>query len=211
MGKAKASQSLRELFGKSRAINLLAGARVFLFGARDVWFVVGVPVFLYSQGWNFTMVGTFMALWTIGYGVVQAWAPRLVRRSASGLSHEVPTARWWSFLLALVPTALSAAVLLQWQPVEWIVVIGLGVFGFAFAVNSAVHSYLILVYAGSEKSAEDVGFYYAANALGRCFGTLLSGLLYQEGGIALALAGSALMLGACWILTMMLPMTKDAH
>ena len=211
MGKAKASQSLRELFGKSRAINLLAGARVFLFGARDVWFVVGVPVFLYSQGWNFTMVGTFMALWTIGYGVVQAWAPRLVRRSASGLSHEVPAARWWSFLLALVPTALSAAVLLQWQPVEWIVVIGLGVFGFAFAVNSAVHSYLILVYAGSEKSAEDVGFYYAANALGRFFGTLLSGLLYQEGGIALALAGSALMLGACWILTMMLPMTKDAH
>lgn len=211
MGKAKASQSLRELFGKSRAINLLAGARVFLFGARDVWFVVGVPVFLYSQGWNFTMVGTFMALWTIGYGVVQAWAPRLVRRSASGLSHEVPAARWWSFLLALVPTALSAAVLLQWQPVEWIVVIGLGVFGFAFAVNSAVHSYLILVYAGSEKSAEDVGFYYAANALGRFFGTLLSGLLYQEGGIALALAGSALMLGACWILTMMLPMTKDTH
>ena len=211
MGKAKASQSLRELFGKSRAINLLAGARVFLFGARDVWFVVGVPVFLYSQGWNFTMVGTFMALWTIGYGVVQAWAPRLVRRSASGLSHEVPAARWWSFLLALIPTALSAAVLLQWQPVEWIVVIGLGVFGFAFAVNSAVHSYLILVYAGSEKSAEDVGFYYAANALGRFFGTLLSGLLYQEGGIALALAGSALMLGACWILTMMLPMTKDAH
>ena len=211
MGKAKASQSLRELFGKSRAINLLAGARVFLFGARDVWFVVGVPVFLYSQGWNFTMVGTFMALWTIGYGMVQAWAPRLVRRSASGLSHEVPAARWWSFLLALVPTALSAAVLLQWQPVEWIVVIGLGVFGFAFAVNSAVHSYLILVYAGSEKSAEDVGFYYAANALGRFFGTLLSGLLYQEGGIALALAGSALMLGACWILTMMLPMTKDAH
>ena len=211
MGKAKASQSLRELFGKSRAINLLAGARVFLFGARDVWFVVGVPVFLYSQGWNFTMVGTFMALWTIGYGVVQAWAPRLVRRSASGLSHEVPAARWWSFLLALVPTALSAAVLLQWQPVEWIVVIGLGVFGVAFAVNSAVHSYLILVYAGSEKSAEDVGFYYAANALGRFFGTLLSGLLYQEGGIALALAGSALMLGACWILTMMLPMTKDAH
>ena len=211
MGKAKASQSLRELFGKSRAINLLAGARVFLFGARDVWFVVGVPVFLYSQGWNFTMVGTFMALWTIGYGVVQAWAPRLVRRSASGLSHEVPAARWWSFLLALVPTALSVAVLLQWQPVEWIVVIGLGVFGFAFAVNSAVHSYLILVYAGSEKSAEDVGFYYAANALGRFFGTLLSGLLYQEGGIALALAGSALMLGACWILTMMLPMTKDTH
>lgn len=211
MGKAKASQSLRELFGKSRAINLLAGARVFLFGARDVWFVVGVPVFLYSQGWNFTMVGTFMALWTISYGVVQAWAPRLVRRSASGLSHEVPAARWWSFLLALIPTALSAAVLLQWQPVEWIVVIGLGVFGFAFAVNSAVHSYLILVYAGSEKSAEDVGFYYAANALGRFFGTLLSGLLYQEGGIALALAGSALMLGACWILTMMLPMTKDAH
>ncbi len=208
MGKAKASRSFRELVGKQRAINLLAGARVFLFGARDVWFVVGVPVFLYSQGWTFTMVGTFMACWTIVYGLVQAGAPKLIRRSDDGLAAEVPAARLWSMLLAAVPALLAAAVLFGLQPVEWIVVAGLGVFGIAFAVNSSVHSYLILAYAGSEKAAEDVGFYYAANALGRFFGTLLSGLLYQWGGLPLSLAGSAAMLLACWLITMALPLQR---
>jgi predicted MFS family arabinose efflux permease len=79
------------------------------------------------------------------------------------------------------------------------------VFGAAFAVNSSVHSYLVLAYAGSEKAAEDVGFYYAANAAGRFIGTLLSGLLYQWGGLGLALAGSATMLIACWLVTLALP------
>jgi MFS family permease len=208
MGKAKASKSFRELIGKQRAINLLAGARVFLFGARDVWFVVGVPVFLYSQGWTFTMVGTFMACWTIVYGLVQAMAPKLIRRSEDGLAAEVPAARLWSMLLAVVPALLAAAVALKVQPLEWIVVAGLGLFGIAFAVNSSVHSYLILAYAGSEKAAEDVGFYYAANALGRFLGTLLSGLLYQWGGLSLALGGSAAMLLACWIITMTLPLQR---
>ncbi|MFN8772637.1 MAG: organoarsenical effux MFS transporter ArsJ, partial [bacterium] len=182
MGRAKASKSLRELFAKSRGVNLLAAARVVLFGARDVWFVVGVPVFLYSSGWTFTMVGAFLALWTIGYGLVQAIAPSLVRRSSDGLSTEVPAARLWSALLALVTFALVAAIALDVPALEWVVVAGLGVFGFAFAVNSSIHSYLVLAYAGSEKAAEDVGFYYAANALGRFGGTLLSGLLYQWGG-----------------------------
>ncbi len=209
MGKSKASKSFKELFGKSRAINQLAGARVFLFGARDVWFVVGVPVFLYSQGWNFTMVGTFMACWTIGYGLVQAAAPKLIRRSEDGLTYEVPAARLWSILLALVPMAMAVAVVKQVEPIQWIVVAGLGLFGFAFAVNSSVHSYLILAYAGSEKAAEDVGFYYAANALGRFFGTLLSGLLYQWGGLAFSLAGSAVMLLACWAITVALPMERE--
>ncbi len=205
MGKAKASKSFRELFGKSRAINLLAGARVFLFGARDVWFVVGVPVFLYSQGWNFTMVGTFMAAWTIGYGLVQALAPRLVRRSDNGLTSEVPAARAWSFVLALIPAALAMTLWFAWEPLQWLIVGGLALFGFAFAVNSSVHSYLVLAYAGSEKAAEDVGFYYAANALGRFFGTLLSGVLYQWGGLLYALAGSAVMLFSCWLITLNLP------
>ncbi len=209
MGKSKASKSFKELFGKSRAINQLAGARVFLFGARDVWFVVGVPVFLYSQGWNFTMVGTFMACWTIGYGLVQAAAPKLIRRSEDGLTYEVPAARLWSILLALVPIAIAVAVVKQVEPIQWIVVAGLGLFGFAFAVNSSVHSYLILAYAGSEKAAEDVGFYYAANALGRFFGTLLSGLLYQWGGLAFSLAGSAAMLLSCWAITIALPMKRE--
>ena len=208
MGKGKASKSARELFAKNPGINTLAAARVVLFGARDVWFVVGVPVFLYSQGWTFTMVGTFLALWTIGYGLVQALAPRLVKRSVDGLSREVPAARGWSAALALVPVGLALAVAFDVPRLEWVVVAGLGAFGLAFAVNSSVHSYLILAYAGSEKAAEDVGFYYAANALGRFIGTLLSGLLYQWGGLLYGLVGSALMLAICWALTLALPLRR---
>ena len=208
MGKSRASKSARELFAKNRAINLLAAARVVLFGARDVWFVVGVPVFLYASGWTFTMVGGFLALWTIGYGLVQAIAPSLVKRSEDGLSTEVPAARLWSGLLALVPIALALAVTVSVPHLTWVIVIGLGVFGFAFAVNSSVHSYLILAYAGSEKAAEDVGFYYAANAVGRLIGTLLSGLLYQWGGLLAALVGSAAMLVICWLITLFLPTAR---
>ena len=205
MGKARASKSVKELFAKNPGINGLAAARVALFGARDIWFVVGVPVFLYAQGWTFTMVGGFLAAWTIGYGLVQAMAPQIVRRSADGLSAEVPAARIWSLWLALIPLCIATAVLLQAPQLQWWVVGGLGLFGFAFAINSSVHSYLILAYAGSEKAAEDVGFYYAANALGRFLGTLLSGLLYQWGGLISVLAGSGLMLGICWLITLRLP------
>jgi predicted MFS family arabinose efflux permease len=211
MGKAKASASAKEFFAKDRAVNLLAAARVFLFGARDVWFVVGLPVFLYASGWTFTMVGAFLALWTIGYGVVQASAPGLVRRSADGLSAEVPAARLWSLLLALVPSLLAGALIAGLPRADLVVVAGLALFGFAFAVNSSVHSYLILAYAGSEKAAEDVGFYYAANAAGRFAGTLLSGLLYQWGGLGACLAGSALMLGVCYALTLLLPVSRSAR
>jgi predicted MFS family arabinose efflux permease len=205
MGKARASKSARELFAKNRGINLLAAARVALFGARDVWFVVGVPVFLYASGWTPPMVGGFLAAWTIGYGLVQALAPALVKRSDDGLSTEVPAARLWSALLAVVPFALAVAVALKAPHLEWVVVGGLAVFGFAFAVNSSVHSYLILAYAGSEKAAEDVGFYYAANALGRFFGTLMSGLLYQQLGLLGVLTGSGAMLTLCWFITLRLP------
>jgi predicted MFS family arabinose efflux permease len=184
---------------------------VFLFGARDVWFVVGLPVFLYASGWTFTMVGAFLALWTIGYGVVQASAPGLVRRSADGLSAEVPAARLWSLLLALVPSLLAGALIAGLPRADLVVVAGLALFGFAFAVNSSVHSYLILAYAGSEKAAEDVGFYYAANAAGRFAGTLLSGLLYQWGGLGACLAGSALMLGVCYALTLLLPVSRGTR
>jgi len=209
MGKSKASTTARELFAKNAGINGLAAARVVLFGARDVWFVVGVPVFLYAQGWTFTMVGGFLAAWTIGYGLVQALAPGIVKRSADGLSTEVPAARWWSAGLALVPMALAAAVLLDVPHLQWVVVGGLGLFGVAFAVNSSVHSYLVLAYAGSEKAAEDVGFYYAANALGRFLGTLMSGLLYQWGGLLYALLGSAAMLLVCWLVTLTLPVRVE--
>ncbi|NKE46889.1 organoarsenical effux MFS transporter ArsJ [Roseomonas frigidaquae] len=211
MGRAKPSRNAREFLGKSRGVNLLAAARVFLFGARDVWFVVGLPVFLYAAGWSFAMVGGFLALWTIGYGVVQAAAPGLVRRSPDGLSAEVPAARLWSLLLALLPIGLAAALAADVPRPDLVVVAGLALFGFVFAVNSSVHSYLVLAYAGSEKAAEDVGFYYAANAAGRFGGILLSGLLYGLGGLAACLAGSAVMLLACWGLTTALPLEREAR
>ena len=206
MGKSKASASARELLGKSTGVNLLAAARVMLFGARDVWFVVGVPVFLYSTGWTFSMVGGFMALWTIFYGLVQAAAPAIVTRSPGGLSKEVRAARLWSAVLALIPAAIIVALKASvGLAPDLVLVIGLAIFGIVFAVNSSVHSYLILAYAGSEKAAEDVGFYYAANALGRFAGTLFSGLLYQWGGITACLAGSTVMLFACFLITLPLP------
>jgi predicted MFS family arabinose efflux permease len=205
LGKSKPSKSAKEFLSKSRALNLLAAGRMALFGARDVWFVVGVPVFLYAQGWTFTMVGGFMAAWTIGYGLVQAIAPSLVGRSADGLSREVPAARLWAGLLTLVPLVLALVVWKAWAPVDIWLVLGLGLFGFLFAVNSSVHSYLVLAYAGSEKAAEDVGFYYAANAAGRFMGTLFSGLLYGWGGLEACLLGSAVMLFVCLLFTLAMP------
>ena len=206
LGKASSSKTFRELFGKSRGVNLLASARIFMFGARDVWFVVGLPVYLYANNWRFLEVGGFLAVWTIAYGAVQALAPSLVARSADGLSREIPASRVWAGVLAAVPLAL--ALILQWPGAprpDLIVVGGLALFGLPFAVNSSLHSYLILAYAGSEKAAEDVGFYYAANATGRLMGILLSGLLFQFGGITACLLGSAAMLAICWLITFFLP------
>ena len=211
LGKAKSSKTVKELFGKSPAVNLLAAARIFLFGARDVWFVVGLPVFLYANGWKFIEVGAFLAAWTIGYGIVQAVAPSFVARSQDGLTREVPGARLWSFLLVLVPAFLAAILMFPDVPrPDLIVVAGLVLFGFLFAVNSSLHSYLILAYAGSEKAAEDVGFYYAANASGRFLGILLSGVLYQAGGMTACLVGSAIMLAICWAIALLLPSKVDA-
>ena len=132
LGKAKSSKTMRELFGKSRGVNLLAAARIFMFGARDVWFVVGLPVFLYAAGWNFIEVGGFLAAWTIAYGVIQAAAPALVARSADGLSREVPHARLWAGLLAAVPVVLALLLRDQslWRP-DLVLVVGLALFGAA--------------------------------------------------------------------------------
>jgi predicted MFS family arabinose efflux permease len=206
LGKAKASKSFKELFAKTRAINLMAAARVFLFGSRDVWFVVGLPVFLYGFGWEYMQVAGFVAVWTIAYGAVQALAPSMVARSRDGLTREVPAARAWGAILTVIPAGL--ALLLSVPGIERpdiVLVIGLLVFGFVFAVISSAHSYLILAYAGSEKAAEDVGFYYAANAAGRLIGILLSGVLTQAGGMQACLWGSAIMLALCLAITFMLP------
>lgn len=212
LGKAKASKSFAELFAKSRAINLLAAARIFLFGSRDVWFVVGLPVFLYTQGWQYMQVAGYIAAWTIGYGFVQAIAPSCVRRSPDGLSREIPGARLWGAILTAIPIAL-VFLLQAHMPVSpaLTVVVVLGVFGFAFAVISSLHSYLILAYAGTKKAAEDVGFYYAANAAGRLLGILLSGALAQYGGLMACLWGSAVMLAICLALVFLLPAESDAR
>ena len=205
MGKAKASQSAQEFFAKAKGVNLLAAARVVLFGARDVWFVVGLPVFLYAAGWTFTMVGGFLAAWTIGYGIIQAATPAVVRRSADGLSAAVPAARIWALALAAVPGLLALLMACGVPGAAIYVPAGLCVFGGLFAVNSSIHSYLVLAYAGSEKAAEDVGFYYAANAAGRFGGTLLSGLLYGLGGLVACLVAATVMLVTCWAVTLALP------
>jgi MFS family permease len=210
-GRAKAASRLRELFAKTRAINLLAAARIALFGARDVWFVVGLPVFLYANGWTFAEVGGFLAAWTIGYGLVQGLAYRIVPRSADGLSAEVPAARLWAGALTVIPLAIALALgALAPAAAQAVVVIGLALFGVVFAVNSSVHSYLVVAYAGSEKVAEDVGFYYAANAAGRLAGTLLSGLLYQAGGLTACLLGSFAMLAASAAISLALPARSAA-
>jgi predicted MFS family arabinose efflux permease len=212
LGKAKASKSFRELFAKTRSINLLAGARIFMFGSRDVWFVVGLPVFLYAHGWQYMEVAGFLASWTIGYGLVQALAPNVIRRSPDGLSREVPEARLWGTVLAVIPLGLALLVASHPPlPLDLAVVIGLSLFGFAFAVVSSLHSYLILAYAGSAKAAEDVGFYYAANAAGRLAGILLSGALMQSGGLEACLWGSTIMLGLCLGLTFLLPTVATAR
>ena len=210
LGKAKSSKTIKELFGKTRGVNLLAAARIFMFGARDVWFVVGLPVFLYANGWRFLEVGGFLAAWTIAYGGVQAIAPSLVSRSPDGLSREVPAARIWALVLAAVPIALAVTMhSVHIGRPDLLLVVGLALFGLPFAVNSSLHSYLILAYAGSEKSAEDVGFYYAANAAGRLLGITLSGVLYQFAGIQGCLIGSAVMLLICWGMTYALPLKPE--
>ncbi len=212
LGKAKASKSFRELFAKTRAINLMALARIFLFGSRDVWFVVGLPVFLYSQQWRYLEVAGFLAAWTIAYGLVQALTPAIVRRSNDGLATEIPAALRWGMILAVIPMTLAFALgNAQFDRPDFVITVGLCVFGIAFAVVSSLHSYLVLAYAGTSKAAEDVGFYYAANATGRLIGILLSGLLMQAGGLEECLWAAAVMLSFCLLFTVSLPSTTGAR
>ena len=191
--------SLGDLLSHSRAVRLLSLARVFLFGSRDVWFVVGAPVFLHQAlGWTFTQVGTFFAAWVIGYGIVQAVAPRFAGGGRAG--------KGWVWTLTLFTTALAAATQFGTDAARTgIVLAGLVVFGLLFAVNSSVHSYLILAYSDEDEVAQKVGFYYMANAVGRLLGTLLSGLLYLWAGLPGCLWGSAAMLAVAASVSLGLP------
>jgi hypothetical protein len=200
IGKAKRKAPLRSILSKSAAINRLSAARLFLFGSRDIWFVVALPIFLTEQlGWSFEGIGAFLAAWVIGYGGVQAIAPRLI-------GHDyVSAAHGWA--LGLAGVAATIAVFVQLDTAVTVAVVGgLIVFGVVFAVNSSLHSFLILAYSQSEDDvAMDVGFYYSANAAGRLVGTLLSGTLYLWSGLEGALWGSAAFLAVTWLLTLRLP------
>lgn len=201
MGKVKSKVTFKEIFSKSRAINLLSVSRVFLFGARDVWFVIGVPVFMYDQlDWTFNQVGLFMALWVIGYGAIQAIAPKLTHQSQDGQSAEMSSAVFWIGALALVPLGIAYGLTLDLDP-GMLLIGGLSVFGVAFAINSAIHSYLILSFSERDGVSLNVGFYYAANAVGRLLGTLLSGLSYHWAGLqgCLLVAGGFLITASVFV------------
>jgi hypothetical protein len=203
--KGRKDAKFSEVLSTSPNVNWLSAARVFLFGARDVWFVVGIPIYFYAvlsdgtQDGNraaFFMIGTFMALWIILYGVVQAAAPRLLRAAARPEAELVGAARIWAGALAAVPALLTLAALLSPGPQPWLtvtLVIGLLAFGAVFAVNSSLHSYLILAFTRAERVTMDVGFYYMANAGGRLLGTILSGATYQVGGLSLMLGTATAM------------------
>ena len=203
-GKAKAKPKFRDIFSKSRAINQLSAARMFLFGARDVWFVVALPVFLAaSMGWDHWQVGGFLAAWVIGYGVVQSLAPYVTGRR-SGKVPDGRSALGWASVLALVPAAM-AMLLIQGHSPQLVLFAGLTVFGVLFAINSSLHSYLIVSYAAEDGVSLDVGFYYMANAMGRLLGTVLSGWVFQRFGLAACLMVSAGLVAIAALASVTLP------
>ncbi|UWQ91100.1 organoarsenical effux MFS transporter ArsJ [Rhodobacteraceae bacterium M382] len=197
----------KEVFSRNPNVNWLSFARVFLFGARDVWFVVGIPIYFYaalsdgSEAGNrttFFLIGSFMAVWIILYGAVQAATPQVLRVRERGVAAMVPEAARWAAMLAIVPAALAVLVWWAGEPTLWLTLVlvgGLLVFGALFAVNSALHSFLILAFTSDKRVTMDVGFYYMANAAGRLLGTVLSGLSYQLGGLPLCLGIAAAMVG----------------
>lgn len=186
MGKAKSKPKFTQLFSKSEQINQLSAARLFLFGARDVWFVVALPIYLGSVfGWDHSLVGGFLALWVIAYGVVQGFAPKITGKK-EGQTPDGRVALHWVALLTIVTGIIAYLVQIEWQA-EYTIVIGLLIFGAVFAINSSLHSYLIVSYAKGDGVSMDVGFYYMANAMGRLIGTILSGLVFQVAGFAACL------------------------
>ncbi len=204
LGTTSFRPKFRELLSKSPAINRLSAARFFLFSSRDVWFVVALPVFLQTRlDWDHVSVGTMMAVWVIGYGFIQALAPRI-----TGTYPDGRTAWLWAAVLSLLPVGIAVALLADWR-VEPLLIGGLLLFGAVFAINSSVHSYLIVSYAREEGVSLDVGFYYMANAAGRLVGTVLSGVVYQTLGLAACLLVSAAFVAASSALAMRLPRGVD--
>ena len=198
IGKATEKVKFSSILSKASAINILSGARFFLFGARDIWFVVGLPIFLASElAWSNTQVGFYMAFWVIGYGIIQGIAPKLVDGNERSANH-------WALALILLTMLISISLYIDFYS-GFSVLLGLVIFGFIFAVNSSVHSFLILAYSEKDKVLLNVGFYYMANAGGRLVGTLISGLAYHIGGLIFCLLASTSFLICCWLITLALP------
>ncbi|KJY90087.1 MFS transporter permease [Vibrio neptunius] len=204
LGKAKNKPKFSQIFSKSSSINILSAARMFLFGARDVWFVVALPIYLGSVfGWDHLWVGGFLATWVIAYGFVQGFAPKITGK-AQGKVPDGSAALMWAGLLAVITAGIAYAVQIGWQP-QLVIVIGLLIFGTVFAVNSSLHSYLIVSYAKGDGVSLDVGFYYMANAMGRLIGTVLSGWIFQVAGLAACLWVSFAFLALTTLISIKLP------
>lgn len=204
LGISTSKPKFRQIFSKSRSINILSAARLFLFAARDVWFVVALPVYLATvAGWDHWHIGGFLALWIIGYGVIQSLAPVLVRKR-DGSPPDGRLATFWAVVLSVIPLGIYSALFQGFYPIPGLV-IGLLVFGILFALNSALHSYLIVHYADRDSVSLDIGFYYMTNAAGRLSGTVLSGWLYQVSGIEACLLVSAVLIGLTALISFALP------
>jgi len=204
LGAAKQKPKFTQIFSRSGPINYLSAARLCLFGARDVWLVVALPVYLSAAlSWDHWQVGSFLALWIIGYGVVQSLAPLLTSRQRNRVP-DGQTAFAWGLPLIAIPALIALAITLDWQA-NTVLVAGLMLFGMLFAINSSLHSYLIVSYAREDGVSLDVGFYYMANAMGRLLGTVLSGWLFQISGLAACLWVSALLIAAATITSLRLP------
>ncbi|HIF9417961.1 TPA: organoarsenical effux MFS transporter ArsJ [Photobacterium damselae] len=204
LGKAKQKVKFSQIFSKSPSVNILSAARMFLFGARDVWFVIALPIYLGQVfGWDHLWVGGFLALWIIGYGIVQTLAPKVTGK-AQGKTPDGRAAMGWAGLLATVTALIALLVTFNLSP-QITIALGLMIFGAIFAVNSSLHSYLIVSYAKEDGVSLDVGFYYMANAMGRLIGTLLSGWVYQTQGFVACLWVSVAFLVLTTIISVWLP------
>ena len=215
IGKMKTKPAFNDLFSKSNAINILSAARFSLFGARDVWFVVALPVFLdMAFGWDYMEIGLFLGAWVIGYGIVQASAPAIRKMWGQKESPDRKAIQFWSAVLMVIPSLIGIALWRESSP-SIAIILGLTIFGFVFAMNSSTHSYMILAYSDNEKVSLNVGFYYMANAAGRLIGTLLSGLLFMIGrnasvGLQYCLYFSSLLIFLSWISSLKLPSFKQS-
>ncbi len=208
-GKASNKPKFTEIFSKSAAVNYLSAARLFLFGARDVWFVVALPVYLAaSLGWDHWSVSSFLALWVIGYGIVQVFAPRITGKNR-GKVPDGTTAFLWACALAVIPAMIAFALAFDVEPTVSLLG-GLMIFGVFFAINSSLHSYLIVSYANADGVSLDVGFYYMANAMGRLIGTVLSGWVFQVYGIEACLMISSAFVALAALISIRLPKHKNS-